>query len=72
MNDSMAQPRGGIVPLDLPGWKAAINWCAAVLLFVLFVSSGVWKITAAQDWAMRISELKFPASLSLLPRWYSA
>ena len=65
MNDSMAQPRSGIVPLELSGWKTALNWGAAMLLFLLFVSSGVWKITAPQAWAMRIAELKFPASLSM-------
>ena len=65
MNDSMAQPRGGIVSMELSGWKTALNWAASVLLFLLFVSSGVWKITSSHAWAMRISELKFPASLSL-------
>ena len=70
MNDSMAQPLGHgnyrsvVVPLALPGWKAALSWIAAVLLFVLFVTSGVWKITSPMAWAMRIAELKFPASLA--------
>ena len=65
MNDSMAQPRGGIVPLELSSWKTGLNWAAAILLFVLFASSGVWKLASAQAWAMRIAELKFPPSLSL-------
>lgn len=65
MNDSMAQPRSEIVRMELSGWKNILSWSASVLLFVLFVSSGVWKITSPQAWSMRIAELKFPASLSL-------
>ena len=52
-------------PLELPGWKNKLSWLCALLLAVLFLSSGLWKITDAQAWAARISELKFPASLSL-------
>ena len=65
MNDSMAQPRGGIAPLELSGWKTALSWAAAVLLFVLFASSGVWKITDVQSWAQRIAQLRFPQALSI-------
>lgn len=42
-----------------------MSWVAAVLLAVLFLISGIWKITEAQAWAVRIVELKVPASLSL-------
>jgi uncharacterized membrane protein YphA (DoxX/SURF4 family) len=65
MNDSMAQARAELAPLDLPGWKSVSSWVAAALLAVLFLVSGVWKITYPQDWAVRISEFKFPESLSL-------
>jgi len=61
----MAQPRHALLPLDLPGWKGAISWVAAVLLAALFLASGLWKITDAQGWAQRIAELKLPESLSL-------
>lgn len=60
----MAQPRSAIVPLELSGWKSALSWIAATLLFILFVSSGVWKLAAPTTWAMRVAELKFPQSLS--------
>ncbi|HKE26695.1 MAG TPA: MauE/DoxX family redox-associated membrane protein [Bryobacteraceae bacterium] len=53
-------------PLELPGWKTKLSWVAAVLLAVLFLVSGIWKITEAQAWAQRITELKVPASLSLV------
>ena len=51
--------------LELPAWKTKLSWVAAVLLAVLFLISGVWKITDPQGWAVRITELKVPASLSL-------
>ena len=38
---------------------------AAGVLAVLFLISGVWKITDAQAWAQRIIELKVPGPLSL-------
>lgn len=52
-------------PLELPAWKTKLSWAAAVLLAVLFLISGIWKITDPQGWAVRITELKVPASLSL-------
>jgi uncharacterized membrane protein YphA (DoxX/SURF4 family) len=52
--------------VELPGWKTKLSWVAAVLLAVLFLASGLWKITDAQAWAQRITQLKLPGSLSLL------
>src|SRR5579884_486837 len=65
MNDSMAHPRATFVPMAVPGWKTAVNWTSAVILAILFLVAGVWKITDAPAWAVRISELKVPQSLSL-------
>lgn len=61
----MPQPRQGLVPLDLPGWKRASSWIAAILLAVLFLVSGLWKITDAQGAAVRMAQAKVPESLSL-------
>ncbi len=61
----MTRPRAELASLELPGWKAAVSWLAAALLAILFAVSGIWKITYPLDWAVRISELKFPESLSL-------
>ena len=52
MTDSMAQPRGGLASLELPSWKTALNWVAAILLSLLFLLSGLWKITDAQGAAL--------------------
>jgi uncharacterized membrane protein len=65
MDDSLARPRAELASLDLPGWKSAVSWLAAALLAVFFAVSGIWKITYPLDWAVRISELKFPEHLSL-------
>lgn len=65
MNDSMAQAQPGLAPLDLPGWKTAVNWSAAVILAIVFVVSGLYKITDPQGWAVRLTQLRFPAPLSL-------
>jgi uncharacterized membrane protein YphA (DoxX/SURF4 family) len=65
MNDSMAQPRSGLTSLELPGWKTALSWTAAVLLALLFVVAGVWKLTDAPGAAVRMAQAKVPESLSL-------
>ena len=65
MNDSMAQPRPGIAPLDLPGWKTALCWTSAILIATLFLVSGLWKLTDAQSAAIRMAQAKVPESLSV-------
>lgn len=65
MNDSMAQPQPGLRPLELPGWKTALSWIASVILAVLFVISGLWKITDAQGWAVRVAQAHIPQAWSL-------
>src|SRR5882672_11236613 len=65
MNDSMAQPHAGLAPLGLPGWKSALSWLAAAAIAILFLSSGLWKITDPQGWAVRLAQAKVPQSLSL-------
>jgi uncharacterized membrane protein YphA (DoxX/SURF4 family) len=61
----MPQPRQGLGPLDLPGWKTSSRWVAAILLAVLFLASGLWKITDAQGAAVRMAQARVPESLSL-------
>jgi uncharacterized membrane protein YphA (DoxX/SURF4 family) len=65
MNDSMAQPHSRLARLDLPGWKSALNWTAAVLLALLFLSSGIWKITDVPGWAVRLTQAKIPEWMSI-------
>jgi uncharacterized membrane protein YphA (DoxX/SURF4 family) len=67
MTDSMAQARGGFTPrlMELAGWKSALCWSAAVLVSLLFLVSGVWKITDVQAAAIRMAQARVPQSLSL-------
>jgi uncharacterized membrane protein YphA (DoxX/SURF4 family) len=65
MNDSMAQPDAGLAGLRSAGWKSAVNWVAAVLLALLFLSSGIWKVTDVTGRAVRLAQAKIPESLSV-------
>src|SRR5438270_6909493 len=65
MNDSMAHPRPGLSSLELPGWKTALSWVSAILLSVLFMVSGLWKITDPQGAAVRMAQARVPESISL-------
>jgi uncharacterized membrane protein YphA (DoxX/SURF4 family) len=65
MQDSMAQPRERLARLDLPGWKTAASWAAATLVAVLFLISGLWKITDAEGAAVRMAQARIPESMSL-------
>ena len=42
-----------------------MNWAAAVLLALLFLSSGIWKITDVTGWAVRLTQAKVPEWLSI-------
>ncbi len=54
-----------MIPLERPGWKTSISWVASILLALLFLASGLWKITDAQGAAMRMAQAQVPESLSL-------
>ena len=51
--------------MELPGWKTALSWTAAILLSLLFLASGLWKITDAQGAAVRMAQARVPESMSL-------
>lgn len=51
--------------MELPAWKTAAGWISAVLLAVLFIASGVWKITDPHGWAARLVQMQMPGVLSL-------
>jgi|RhiMethySRZTD1v2_1073278.scaffolds.fasta_scaffold424023_2 uncharacterized membrane protein YphA (DoxX/SURF4 family) len=65
MNDSMAHPGEGIAPLGWLYWKTAASWVAATVIAILFLSSGIWKISDPHGWAVRLAQAKVPAVLSL-------
>ena len=61
----MAQRREALGSLELSGWKAALNWIAAVLTAMIFIISGLWKITDPIGAAVRLSQARLPESISL-------
>ncbi len=65
MNHSMAQPERALASLDLPGWKTALCWVAAILISLAFLISGLWKITDAPGAAVRMAQVRIPETLSL-------
>jgi uncharacterized membrane protein YphA (DoxX/SURF4 family) len=65
MNDSMAQAAARLAPLEVPGWKSALSWVAAITLSGLFLASGLWKITDPQGTAVRMVQAKVPDALGL-------
>jgi len=65
MNNSMAEPRAQFVPLVMPGWKTAVSWISAVLLAVVFLAAGLFKITDTQTAAVLMHQARVPEHLSL-------
>jgi uncharacterized membrane protein YphA (DoxX/SURF4 family) len=56
-------PRDG--SFDLAPWKKAVGTVLAVLLAVLFVVSGGWKLAAPFTWAQLVGQLRVPGQLAL-------
>jgi uncharacterized membrane protein YphA (DoxX/SURF4 family) len=65
MEDGTAPPDAMLARLDLPPWKIAAGWISAIVIALLFLSSGIWKITDVPGWAVRVTQARVPASLSL-------
>ena len=65
MDDSLAA--GNEMPLlwRQTAWKSIAATVAAVLIGVLFLVSGVWKLTDPLDWTTKIEQFKVPYSVSL-------
>ena len=61
----MAQPAETASLRDLPAWKHILSVTCAVLLALLFLVSGLWKITDPFGAAARMAQAQVPASLSL-------
>ena len=66
MEDSLAQSRVQSTPLEMPAWKTLISGAAGILLGVLFIVSGVWKLIEPFEWAEKVVQAKVPAQFGLL------
>jgi uncharacterized membrane protein YphA (DoxX/SURF4 family) len=65
MEDSIAQARPEGATLELPAWKTVLSVISAVLLGLLFLVAGIWKIIEPFDAAARMIQAKVPAQLGL-------
>ena len=63
----MAHPSldAGVSHIELAPWKTAVGTIAAGLVGLLFIVSGVWKITDPFGWAARITQMQIPAMLAM-------
>ena len=46
-------------------WKTTLSWVGAILLALVFLVSGLWKLTDAPGAAVRMAQARVPQSLSL-------
>jgi len=65
MDSRLAEPRDAAVPWALPRWKTTLSIVSAVLLAVVFLVSGTWKITDPLGAATKMTQALVPAPLSI-------
>jgi uncharacterized membrane protein YphA (DoxX/SURF4 family) len=61
----VALPASALAELDRPAWKTALSWLGAVLTALLFLTSGIWKITDLPRWSVMLHQFKVPENLTL-------
>jgi uncharacterized membrane protein YphA (DoxX/SURF4 family) len=50
---------------EQPSWKTIASWIGAALVALLFLSSGIWKITDPYGWAVNLHQFKVPQAITL-------
>jgi uncharacterized membrane protein YphA (DoxX/SURF4 family) len=65
MDDGIAQAQAHAGPLSLPAWKTVLSISSAIIVALLFLVAGIWKITEPFDAATRMVNAKVPAPLGL-------
>jgi len=66
MSQGFALPNEAFLPLEQRhGWRAGINWTAAILISIVFLVAGLWKLTDPIGAAVRLAQAKVPESLSV-------
>ncbi len=65
MGNGLAEARLESGPLELPAWKSVISFGCAVLLALLFLVAGVWKLTEPYEAATRMIQAKVPGQLAI-------
>lgn len=64
MEESLAHPMRASRAWDMPAWKSLLGHFAALLVAILFVASGVWKIIDPFTFRTMAEQLKVPYVLS--------
>lgn len=47
-------------------WTGWVGWSAAVIMAVLWLTAGLWKLTDISGWQLKLTQLLVPVSLSLI------
>ena len=63
--DEIALPSSALADFERPVWQTALNWVAALLTALLFLVSGIWKITDMPHWAVALHQFKVPENLTM-------
>ncbi len=68
MSESIAVSGEASFPLPQAqgGWRAWINWTAAILIAAVFLVAGLWKVTNPAEAAVRLAQARVPQSLSIV------
>ena len=53
-------------PESLPGWKSAIGWTCAIVMAIVWLVAGIWKLTDIAGWQIKLSQLLVPTSFTLI------
>src|SRR5215472_531887 len=66
-NSAVEQAELGLVPggVDLPAWQKTLGSVAALLLAIIFFTSGAWKLSDPFQWAQALTEFKVHSNLAL-------
>jgi uncharacterized membrane protein YphA (DoxX/SURF4 family) len=62
---SIAQRPQSEAGAEVSGWRNLVAVACAVVLGILFIASGAWKLTDPFGWAARVVQLRFPPELSM-------
>jgi uncharacterized membrane protein YphA (DoxX/SURF4 family) len=68
MSDGIALAGEDFPPLTLekPSWQTWVSWTSAILMAIVFLAAGLWKITDPIGAAVKLAQLRVPESLSVL------
>ncbi|HEX4134459.1 MAG TPA: DoxX family protein [Bryobacteraceae bacterium] len=67
MSQGIALSSDAFIPFERQsGWQTGLNWTAAILISIVFLAAGLWKLTDPIGAAVRLAQAKVPESLSVL------